>query len=129
MVETEQEPTIKDLKEVFYDSLDDWPTETLKKALFRLRPEEGAEVYLNLKEDNYDLTDQTLEIEHRFRPKVTMRTRELQTELKRWKIGGGTFFRVIGDASSPAQAKTLSLQYFILWTRQLFPFQFIFLSV
>jgi len=125
----EQESTIKDLKEVFYDSLDDWPTETLKKALFRLRPEEGAEVYLNLKEGNYDITDQSLEIERKFRPAVTIRTRELQTELKRWGIGGGAFFRVIGDGPSPAQAKTLALQYFILWTRQLFPFQFIFLSI
>ncbi|HUT82498.1 MAG TPA: hypothetical protein VMZ29_14960 [Candidatus Bathyarchaeia archaeon] len=119
-----KESSIKEIKEVFYDNLDNWPTESLKKTLFRLRPEEGAEVYLNLCEGYNDLTDQSLEIEKQFRPKLTLRTRELKTELTRWDIGGGSFFRIIGDAETPDKATRLSLQYLVIWTRQLFPFQF-----
>ncbi|MHA1533020.1 MAG: hypothetical protein ACTSR6_13615, partial [Candidatus Heimdallarchaeota archaeon] len=99
MVEEEKkEDGIKDIKEVFYDNLDNWPTETIKKNLFKLRPEEGAEVYLNLSEGYHDITNQGLEVEKKFRPKVTIRTQELKTELDRWKIGGGAFFRVIADS-------------------------------
>ncbi|MHA1211120.1 MAG: hypothetical protein ACTSSH_01550 [Candidatus Heimdallarchaeota archaeon] len=124
MADDEQDSGIKDIKEIFYDNLDDWPTESLKKTLFRLRPEEGAEVYLNLKEGYHDLTEQSVEIEKKFRPKMTLRTRELKTELERWKIGGGAFFRVIGDEATPEKSSKLSIQYFLIWTRQLFPFQF-----
>ncbi len=123
------ESNIKELKEVFYDNLDDWPTESLKKTLFRLRPEEGAEVYLNLCDGYTDITEQSLEIEKQFRPKLTLRTRELKTELTRWNIGGGSFFRIIGDADTPEKATKLSLQYLVIWTRQLFPFQFGIFSV
>ena len=130
MVEEEQkENGIKDIKEVFYDNLDNWPTETIKKNLFRLRPEEGAEVYLNLSEGYHDITNQGLEVEKKFRPKVTIRTQELKTELDRWKIGGGAFFRVIGDSPNLNTAMKLCIQYVIVWTRQLFPFQFSFLSI
>ncbi|NHJ86289.1 MAG: hypothetical protein FK734_12570, partial [Asgard group archaeon] len=129
MTSNENKTKIKDIKDVFYDELDEWPSEPLKKALFQLRPEEGAEVYLHLKEDYYDLTDKALEVEKKFRPEVTLRTRELKTELERWKIGGGAFFRVIGDQETVSKSQMLSLQYFILWTRQLFPFQFVFLSI
>ncbi len=127
--EKEEESSIKEIKEVFYDNLDNWPTETLKKNLFRLRPEEGAEVYLNLSEGYHDITNQGLEVERKFRPEVTIRTQELKTELDRWKIGGGAFFRVIGDSPNLNTAMKLCIQYFIIWTRQLFPFQFSFLSI
>ncbi|MBK5114633.1 MAG: hypothetical protein KGD59_15820 [Candidatus Heimdallarchaeota archaeon] len=130
MVEEEKkEDGIRDIKEVFYDNLDNWPTETIKKNLFRLRPEEGAEVYLNLSEGYHDITNQGLEVEKKFRPKVTIRTQELKTELDRWKIGGGAFFRVVADSPNLNTAMKLCIQYFIIWTRQLFPFQFSFLSI
>lgn len=127
--EEQKEDGIKDIKEVFYDNLDNWPTETIKKNLFRLRPEEGAEVYLNLSEGYHDITNQGLEVEKKFRPKVTIRTQELKTELDRWKIGGGAFFRVVADSPNLNTAMKLCIQYFIVWTRQLFPFQFSFLSI
>ncbi|MBN1329139.1 MAG: hypothetical protein JXA54_06670 [Candidatus Heimdallarchaeota archaeon] len=129
MDDNKVDSNIKELKEVFYDNLDNWPTESLKKTLFRLRPEESAEVYLNLHDEYHDLTGQSLEIEKKFRPKVTLRTRELKIELTRWDIGGGSFFRVIGDADTPDKASLLSLQYLVIWTRQLFPFQFGIFSV
>ncbi len=129
MVKKEKESGIRDIKEVFYDNLDNWPTEAIKKNLFRLRPEEGAEVYLNLSEGYHDITNQGLKVEKQFRPKVTIRTQELKTELDRWKIGGGAFFRVIADSPNLNTAMKLSIQYFIIWTRQLFPFQFSFLSI
>ncbi|MHA1366991.1 MAG: hypothetical protein ACTSP5_11345 [Candidatus Heimdallarchaeota archaeon] len=61
--------------------------------------------------------------------KLKPRTQELKTELDRWGIGGGTFFRVIGDQPSEKESMRLCMQYLIIWTRQLFPFQFIFLSL
>ncbi len=125
---TDEESGIRNIKDVFYDTLDDWPTESLKKSLFRLRPEEGAEVYLNLNEGYYDITDKALELESNFRPKINIRTNELKTELDKWKTGGGAFFRTIADAENVNDATRLCLQYFIIWTRQLFPFQFVFLS-
>jgi hypothetical protein len=120
---------IKGITEVFNEYSDSWPTKSIKKSLEKLRPEEGPEVYLRLKEGNYDLTEEALETERQFRPKVTIRTRELKTELNRWKIGGGAFFRVVGDDSTLEESQKLCLQYFIIWTRQLFPFQFGFLML
>lgn len=120
---------LKTLTEVFDEQIDNWPTESLKRNLERLKPEEEAEVYLKLNPGDYNLTEEATDIERQFRPIITIRTRELQTELKRWKIGGGAFFRVIGDAPDLESAYKLCLQYFIIWTRQLFPFQFIFLSM
>ncbi|MHA1124224.1 MAG: hypothetical protein ACTSO7_00965 [Candidatus Heimdallarchaeota archaeon] len=131
----EIEDTIKEekgfraLTDVFNENLGNWPTESLKLNLLKLKPEEGAEVYLNLNDGDYDLTEETLEIEKKFRPIVTIRTQELKTELDRWKIGGGAFFRVIGDQPNEKEAMKLCMQYLIIWTRQLFPFQFIFLSL
>ncbi|MGC9781175.1 MAG: hypothetical protein HZR80_18175 [Candidatus Heimdallarchaeota archaeon] len=49
--------------------------------------------------------------------------------MTRWRIGGGSFFRVIANAPSEAKTTKLCIQYLILWTRQLFPFQFSFLSI
>lgn len=120
---------IKTLNQAFHDNIDNWPTDALKKNIAKLEPEEGAEVYLNLNEGDHDITEKALEFERRFRPIVTLRTRELKTELDRWKIGGGSFFRVIADAPDLESSMKVCLQYFILWTRQLFPFQFIFLSI
>ena len=124
-----EEKGFRALEDVFNENLDNWPTESLKINLLKLKPEEGAEVYLNLNDGDYDLTEETLEIEKKFRPIVTLRTQELKTELERWNIGGGAFFRVIGDQPNENEAMKLCLQYLIIWTRQLFPFQFIFLSL
>ncbi|MHA1440368.1 MAG: hypothetical protein ACTSPK_00710 [Candidatus Heimdallarchaeota archaeon] len=117
------------LSDVFNENLSNWPTEALKMNLLKLKPEEGAEVYLHLNDGDYDLTKEALAVEKKFRPIVTIRTQELKTELDRWGIGGGTFFRVIGDQPSEKESMRLCMQYLIIWTRQLFPFQFIFLSL
>ena len=76
-----------------------------------------------------DVTEDALDLERRFRPIITLRTQELKTELERWNIGGGAFFRVIADNKDLDSAYKVCLQYFIIWTRQLFPFQFVFLSI
>lgn len=118
------------LTKVFEQKSDYWPTKALKKQLIKLQPEEGAaEVYLKLNEGDYDLTSETLDIEKQFRPEVIIRTRALKTELDRWHIGGGAFFRVLGNAPKEQKATKLALQYLIVWTRQLFPFQFGFLCI
>jgi hypothetical protein len=124
-----EEKGFRALSDVFNENLGNWPTESLKLNLLRLKPEDGAEVYLNLNDGDFDLTEEALEVEKKFRPIVTIRTQELKTELERWNIGGGAFFRVVGDQPSEKEALKLCLQYLIIWTRQLFPFQFIFLSL
>ena len=124
-----EEKGFRTLSDVFNENLGNWPTESLKLNLLKLKPEDGAEVYLNLNDGDFDLTEEALEVEKKFRPIVTIRTQELKTELDRWDIGGGAFFRVIGDQPSEKEALKLCLQYLIIWTRQLFPFQFIFLSL
>lgn len=127
--EIREEKGFRALEDVFNENLGNWPTESLKMNLLKLKPEEGAEVYLNLNDGDYDLTEEALEVEKKFRPIVTIRTQELKTELERWDIGGGAFFRVIGDQPTEQESMKLCLQYLIIWTRQLFPFQFIFLCL
>jgi len=82
-----------------------------------------------LNEGDFDITEEAVGLERRFRPILTLRTQELKTELDRWNIGGGSFFRIIADNKDLDSAVKVCLQYFIIWTRQLFPFQFVFLSI
>ena len=129
MKKQQEKSKIRSLTDAFDDNIDNWPTEAIKKSLEKLKPEKGAEVYLNLNEGDYDLTEEAVGLERRFRPILTLRTQELKTELERWNIGGGSFFRIIADNKDLDSAVKVCLQYFVIWTRQLFPFQFIFLSI
>ncbi len=129
MKKQQEKSKIKDLTDAFDENIDNWPTEAIKKSLTKLKPEEGAEVYLNLNEGDFDITEEAVGLERRFRPILTLRTQELKTELDRWNIGGGSFFRIIADNKDLDSAVKVCLQYFIIWTRQLFPFQFVFLSI
>ncbi|MHA1557684.1 MAG: hypothetical protein ACTSPM_12210, partial [Candidatus Heimdallarchaeota archaeon] len=129
MKKQQEKSKIKKLTDAFDENIDNWPTEAIKKSLAKLKPEEGAEVYLNLNEGDYDITEEAVGLERRFRPILTLRTQELKTELDRWNIGGGSFFRIIADNKDLDSAVKVCLQYFIIWTRQLFPFQFVFLSI
>lgn len=129
MKQEKENAKIKSITDAFNENIDNWPTEALKKSLVKLKPEEGAEVYLNLNEGDYDVTEEAVGLERRFRPILTLRTQELKTELERWNIGGGSFFRIIADNKDLNSSYKACLQYFVIWTRQLFPFQFIFLSI
>ena len=119
----------KELTQIYEENIETWPTEAIKRNLEKLKPEEGAEVYLNLNAGNHDVTKEAVGLERRFRPIITIRTQELKTELNRWNIGGGSFFRVIADNKDLDSSYKACIQYLIVWTRQLFPFQFIFLSI
>ncbi|HUU78623.1 MAG TPA: hypothetical protein VMX55_09760 [candidate division Zixibacteria bacterium] len=125
----DKKASIRSLDNAFNENVENWPTEALKDKIQKLKPEEGAEVYLNLNPGDHDITKEALGLERRFRPIITLRTQELKTELTRWNIGGGSFFRVVADDPDLDKAYKVCIQYFILWTRQLFPFQFIFLSI
>ena len=129
MNKKKEKASFKELTEIYEDNIENWPTEAIKRNLEKLKPEKGAEVYLNLNAGDHDVTKEAIGLERRFRPIITLRTQELKTELNRWNIGGGSFFRVIADNKDLDSSYKACIQYLIVWTRQLFPFQFIFLSI